>query len=313
MKKGSLLLAGLALMAYWPVLDAHPLMDDHLFFAWLEQTPWQTALWQRFTGNWIPYFNQMQMYRPVSGAVQVLTYNLFGAHPLPHHLFSLLLHALTSLLAGILAFRLSQDSRAGWCTAGILLLHPRAALGVSLIFNFYDPLASCLMLGALLCLWSLKQDDDRRGGPLSLAALWLCIGLALGAKELALPIVAVLILADWFWQGRLHAARVACSPCSSGLAAGGLSVGPNESRRASIPNAWPSIGVPFAGQCGSLGVLLGFFAAGVLRCFCGVFEVGVEADRLPAKRSTLDGPLDRLHVSASGPFLQSGDAAPLVL
>ena len=99
-KKGSLLLAGLALTAYWPVLDAHPLMDDHLFFAWLEQTPWQTALWQRFTGNWIPYFNQMQMYRPVSGVVQVLNYTLFGAHPVPHHLFSLLLHALTSLLAG---------------------------------------------------------------------------------------------------------------------------------------------------------------------------------------------------------------------
>ena len=78
MKKGSLLLAGLALMAYWPVLDAHPLMDDHLFFSWLEQTPWQTAFWQRFTGNWIPYFNQIQMYRPVSGGVQVLTYRLFG-------------------------------------------------------------------------------------------------------------------------------------------------------------------------------------------------------------------------------------------
>ncbi len=56
MRKGGLLLAALALAAYWPVLDAHPLMDDHLFFSWLEQTPWQTALWQRFSGNWIPYF-----------------------------------------------------------------------------------------------------------------------------------------------------------------------------------------------------------------------------------------------------------------
>ena len=178
------------------------LMDDHLFFSWLEQTPWQTALWQRFTGNWIPYFNQMQMYRPVSGLVQVFTYTLFGAHPLPHHLFGLLLHVLASLLAGRLAFRLSQDSRAGWCTAGILLLHPRAALGVSLIFNFYDPLASCLMLAALLCLWSLKHGDSRRGGHLKLAGFWLCTGLALCVKELALPIVAVLVLADWLWQGR---------------------------------------------------------------------------------------------------------------
>ena len=200
MKKGSLLLAGFGLLAYWPVLDAHPLMDDHLFFSWLEQTPWQTALWQRVTGNWVPSFNQMQMYRPVSGLVQVLTYTVFGAHPLPHHLFSFLLHTVASLLAGRLAFRLSQDSRAGWCTAGILLLHPRAALGVSLIYNFYDQLATCFMLAALLCLWSLKQDDGRRGGPLRLAGFWLCTGLALGMKELALPIVAVLLLADWLWQ-----------------------------------------------------------------------------------------------------------------
>jgi hypothetical protein len=187
-------------MAYWPVLDAHPLMDDHLFFSWLEQTPSRTALWQRFTGNWIPYFNQMQMYRPVSGGLQVLNYKLFGAHPLPHHLFSFLLHALASVLAGRLAFRLSQDSKAGWCVAGILLLHPRAALGVSLIYNFYDQLASCLMLAALLCLWSLKQGDGNRSRPLKLAELWLCTGLALGVKELALPIVAVLVLADWLWQ-----------------------------------------------------------------------------------------------------------------
>src|SRR5262245_9061819 len=105
-------------------------MDDHLFFAWLEQTPWSQALPQRLTGNWIPYFNQIQMYRPVSGVVQVVAYHLFGAHSPPHHLFSFLLHATASLLAGLLAFRLSRDSRAGWCAAAILLLHPRAALGV---------------------------------------------------------------------------------------------------------------------------------------------------------------------------------------
>ncbi len=95
---------------------------------------------------------------------------------------------------------MSQDSRAGWCAAGILLLHPRAALGVSLVYNFYDQLASCLMLAALLCLWSLKQDDGSRNRPLKLAGLWLCAGLALGVKEIALPIVTVLILADWLWR-----------------------------------------------------------------------------------------------------------------
>jgi hypothetical protein len=83
-------------MAYWPVLDAHPLMDDHLFFSWLEQTPSRTALWQRFSGNWIPYFNQIQMYRPVSGGLQVLIYKLSGPSAAAPS-FSLLLHALAGL------------------------------------------------------------------------------------------------------------------------------------------------------------------------------------------------------------------------
>jgi hypothetical protein len=107
----------LVLLAFGPSLGAHPLMDDHLFFAWLEQTPWPEAIWQRLTGNWIPYFNQMQMYRPVSGIVQVLTYQLFGIWSLPHHLLNLVLHCLTSLLAGILTFRLTQNPGAGWCAA----------------------------------------------------------------------------------------------------------------------------------------------------------------------------------------------------
>lgn len=188
----------LALLAYWPILDAHPLMDDHLFFAWLEQTSTGEAIRQRLTGNWIPYFNQMQMYRPVSGIVQAVGYQLFGAQPLPHHLLSLLLHCMTSLLSGILAYRLCGDSKAGWCAAVALLLHPRAALGTSLIYNFYDLLCACLMVSALLCLESLR----RNGGPdLSLrhCGLWVCTGLALGTKEVTLPFVAVLILADWLW------------------------------------------------------------------------------------------------------------------
>ncbi len=188
----------LALLAFGPSLGAHPLMDDHLFFAWLNQTPWPEAIWQRLTGNWIPYFNQMQMYRPVSGIVQVLTYQLFGIWSLPHHLLNLVLHCLTSLLAGILTFRLTQNSAASWCAAGLLLLHPRGALGVSLIYNFYDPLVACLMLIGLLNLWSLKFQSSRC--PLwSYLGLWGSTALALGSKESALPLVFVLLQADLLW------------------------------------------------------------------------------------------------------------------
>jgi hypothetical protein len=189
----------LALLAFGPSLGAHPLMDDHLFFAWLEQTPWPEATWQRLTGNWIPYFNQMQMYRPASGIVQVLAYQLFGTWSLPHHLLNLVLHCLTGFLAGILTFRLTQNSGAGWCAAALLLLHPRGGLGVSLIYNFYDPLVGCLLLIALLCLWSLKFQSAR-GRVWRYLGLWGSVAWALGSKESALPLAGVLLLADLLWN-----------------------------------------------------------------------------------------------------------------
>jgi hypothetical protein len=66
--------------------------------------------------------------------------------------------------------------------------------------------------------------------------------LALGVKELALPVVAVLILADWLWQGRFTLRGCSfAKPCQS--CCWGLSIGPN-GRGTSTPNAWPSIGVP---------------------------------------------------------------------
>src|SRR4026207_1066901 len=156
----ALFLATLALLSFWPIARSHPLMDDHLFFSWLEETPWRQAIYDRFTANWIPYFNQMQVYRPAAGLLQVLMYHLFGTAWFLYHAVNLGLHFLTSLLAGLLTRRLTQSSAAGWLCGGLLLLHPRAANGIALIYNFYDPIVACLMLLALNCLWSLRQASS---------------------------------------------------------------------------------------------------------------------------------------------------------
>src|SRR5206468_1608161 len=147
----------LAVVGFWPVLNAHPLMDDHLFFSWLARTPWREALWQRLTANWIPDFPQLQMYRPVSGLWQVITYHFFQANALPHHLLNLLLHGGTCLLAGALACGLTGNRKTGWLAGGLLLVHPRAALGVSLIFNFTDILSAFLMMLSLVVLYAVRQ------------------------------------------------------------------------------------------------------------------------------------------------------------
>jgi hypothetical protein len=181
-------------------LNSHPLMDDHLFFSWLEKTPWREAIRQRLTGNWVLDFPQLQMYRPVSGLWQVAMYQIFGANPLPNHLTSLFLHLGVSFLAGILAYQLSANKKAGWVVSASMMAHPRVALSVSLIFNFYDLLVADLMLGSLVWLHWARRDQEFRSVALRVTPIWLCTGLALGSKEVALPIAFVLLLADSAWR-----------------------------------------------------------------------------------------------------------------
>ncbi|PYV40871.1 MAG: hypothetical protein DMG06_18935 [Acidobacteria bacterium] len=175
-------------------------MDDHLFFSWLEKTPWRDAIWQRLTGNWILNFPQMRMYRPVSGLWQVAMYQLFKASPLPHHLMNLLLHCGTSLLAGVFAFRLSDNKKTGWLVGSLMLLHPRAVLGISLIYNFCDPLVSLLMMLSLVCLDAVRRNWQSRLAPIKIGVLWLSIGLSLGVKEVALPLAVVVPATQLLWQ-----------------------------------------------------------------------------------------------------------------
>jgi hypothetical protein len=212
-------LAALALAAYWPVLNSHPLMDDHLFFSWLEKTPWRDAISQRLTGNWILNFPQMRMYRPVSGLWQATMYQLFKANPLPHHLMNLLLHCGTGLLAGVFAFRLSDNKKTGWLVASLMLFHPRAVLGVSLIYNFYDPLITFLMMISLVCLSAVRRNWRSRLVPIQIAVLWLSIGLSLGAKEVALPLPVVLLAGELLWETKKRKGGrvIACHAGPAGL------------------------------------------------------------------------------------------------
>jgi hypothetical protein len=81
-----------------------------------------------------------------------------------------------------------------------MMVHPRVALGVSLIFNFYDLLICDLMLASLVLLHGARRNQGVRPLVVSVAPIWLCSGLALGAKEVALPIAVVLLLADLIWK-----------------------------------------------------------------------------------------------------------------
>ena len=80
-----------------------------------------------------------------------------------------------------------------WLVGSLMLLHPRAVLGISLIYNFCDPLVSLLMMLSLVCLDAVRRNWQSRLAPIKIGVLWLSIGLSLGVKEVALPLAVVVL------------------------------------------------------------------------------------------------------------------------
>src|SRR5262249_6398850 len=157
----------------------------------------------------------------------------------------------TCFFAGVLARKLTGKGEVGWLVSGLILVHPRASSGVSLIFNFTDVLSAFVMMLSLVVLQAIRQAEDglheglacaredhrgvfdslapaggecdRREGEAFIALqsrlrgtslltrglgltviLWASAGLALGVKEVCLPVLAVLFAAEMMWpsQGR---------------------------------------------------------------------------------------------------------------
>ncbi|MEY4547649.1 MAG: hypothetical protein RL685_3844 [Pseudomonadota bacterium] len=132
--------------------------------------------------------------RPLIGLSLWGDRQVFGVSPSGHHLDSLLLYALVSVVAFLLAFALLR-SFAGALVAGIAFAVMPLHCEVVAAVNYREDLLATLFLFAAMtiCFWpaqrfSLAPRDDR-WRPWCAASLWLC---ALASKESA--VVAPLLL-----------------------------------------------------------------------------------------------------------------------
>lgn len=178
-----------ALLVYLPALQFQLAWDDTIFLrdAPLYRQPggWWQALWQ-------PFVLSPNYFRPLALLTFMIELNQGGINPTVFYATNLVLHALNSLLAALLAGALIGKPEKGrrWLMAGgglLYALHPALIEGVAFISSRFDLLMTLCLLLALLAERQLR-------GWKRLAGVGLAFLLAALSKEMAVAFAAALPL-----------------------------------------------------------------------------------------------------------------------
>jgi tetratricopeptide (TPR) repeat protein len=140
--------------------------------------------------------------RPITFMVFWLCWRAGSGSPLPFHVVNTLLHALVAVLLAWLAalsmrrlFRV-EAPEAGPLAAFLFLSSPLMAGTVIYAYGLSDVLSTALCLGALLLL--VRRQEPGPGAQVLASALFI---LALGAKQSAVVLPALVVAWDWFTGG----------------------------------------------------------------------------------------------------------------
>lgn len=137
--------------------------------------------------------------RPGGDALYLGLYSLFGLHPFGFKLFMVLLLTANLLLAWQIAARLLGDSGLGALAALLFLYHP--SVPGDDVYNFgnfatiYD-MACFAFLYAAFWVWLRARRAERFPGPAAVILIGLLQILALGAKEMAVALPALIFLKE---------------------------------------------------------------------------------------------------------------------
>ena len=124
---------------------------------------------------------------------------VFGSHAWGWHLTTILAHLITVLLVYLLALRLKMDGDAALVAALIFGLHPAHIEAVAWISGVTEPLLGALLLASFLSYVQWRRESAPKWKLISLALFV----LALGEKETALILPALLLFYDWIFGADL--------------------------------------------------------------------------------------------------------------
>ncbi len=150
--------------------------------------------------------NRDLLYRPVSLSSHRLVRIVAGIHPLPHHLFNLILHALISALIARLCRHIGGGQTAALISGVTFAVLPIHTEVIASVVGRADLLAT---LGVLLTLLAHRRSLDavtRPGVGIWRVTATFTAFTAMGAKESGLSIIPLTVLLDALWYYRSRAA-----------------------------------------------------------------------------------------------------------
>jgi Tfp pilus assembly protein PilF len=157
----------------------------------LDGLTWRNIQWAFTTGhaaNW----------HPVTWMSHMLDAHLFGLHAGAHHLHSLLLHVVNTLLLFGLFHRMTAAMGRSAFMAALFAVHPLHVESVAWIAERKDVLSTFFWI---LCLWAyFWYARQPNAGRYLIVALWLALGLM--AKPMLVTLPFVLLLLDYWPLGR---------------------------------------------------------------------------------------------------------------
>lgn len=186
-------ICGLALLSYLNILGNSFALDD--FGLIVHSQAVQLGDWRFLLANdyWAAFDGRSSgLYRPLTSLLFSLQHALGAGGPTLFHLFSLLLHALVSLLVWRLSTRL-VGTFPGFMAAALFAVHPAHGEAVAAIAGQADLLSTLSLVLALLCAWNARFSNERW-----FIGTALCLGFGLLAKEQAIVLPSLLLTLDWY-------------------------------------------------------------------------------------------------------------------
>lgn len=196
--KAALALVALAVVFYWPAVNAGYIWDDGVVYAnpLVAEPGGLPRIWLAPTEN--PHEPH---YWPVVYTTFWLEYRLWDNDPRGYHVDNILLHAFCVWLLWHVLRRL--DVRHAWLGAALFAVHPVHVESVAWIAERKDVLSAALSLGAALVY--LKSDGRRRARDMLSLVLF---ALAMLSKSIVVTLPAALALVHWWKDGRLTAGHL---------------------------------------------------------------------------------------------------------
>lgn len=138
-----------------------------------------------------------QQYYPLLHSAFWVQHRLWGDNPLGYHIVTMLLHAGSAVLFGLLLLRLEVPG--AWLGALLFALHPVNVESVAWITEQKNTLSLVFYLAAALVY--LRFDESRK--PLAYVAAFVFFLLSMLSKTVTVTLPAALLVVFWWKRGRL--------------------------------------------------------------------------------------------------------------